>query len=254
MNIIIIEDEHLAVKRLSELIKKYDSEINILAKIQSVKKAVEWFGKNHEPDLAFMDIQLGDGLSFDIFEQIKISCPVIFTTAYDEYAIKAFKVNSIDYLLKPFDFEELANAINKFKNHTGKAVGNNSLQNAQIEQVINMLSKKYKERFTVKIGEHIRIVSVDDILCFYSREKASYIFTKEKRDYLLDFSLDKLETLINPDTFFRVNRKFIINIHAVKDIIAYSNSRLKINVQGFTEDEIIVSREKVSRFKEWLEQ
>ncbi len=254
MNIIIIEDEHLAVKRLSELIKKFNPEINILAKIQSVKKAVEWFGENPEPDLAFMDIQLGDGLSFDIFEQIKITCPIIFTTAYDEYALKAFKVNSIDYLLKPFDFEELAEAINKFNNRTGTKRKNSSAQNAQIEQVINMLSEKYKERFTVKIGEHIKLVSVADILCFYSREKASYIFTKEKRNYLLDFSLDKLETLINPNIFFRVNRKFIINIHAVKDIIAYSNSRLKINIQDFTEDEIIVSREKVSRFKEWLEQ
>jgi DNA-binding LytR/AlgR family response regulator len=254
MNIIIIEDEHLAIKRLSELIKKYNPEINILAKIQSVKKAVEWFSKNPEPDLAFMDIQLGDGLSFDIFEQIKITCPVIFTTAYDEYALKAFKVNSIDYLLKPFDFEELAEAINKFNNRTGASRKNNSTQNIQIEQVINMLSKKYKERFTVKIGEHIKLVPVADILCFYSREKASYIFTKEKRNYFLDFSLDKLETLINPNIFFRVNRKFIINIHAVKDIIAYSNSRLKVNIQDFTEDEIIVSREKVSKFKEWLEQ
>jgi DNA-binding LytR/AlgR family response regulator len=254
MNIIIIEDEYLAVKRLSELIKKFNPEINILAKIQSVKKAVEWFDKNPEPDLAFMDIQLGDGLSFDIFEQIKITCPIIFTTAYDEYALKAFKVNSIDYLLKPFDFEELAEALNKFNNRTGTKRENSSAQNAQIEQVINMLSKKYKERFTVKIGEHIKLVSVTDILCFYSREKASYIFTKEKRNYLLDFSLDKLETLINPNIFFRINRKFIINIHAVKDIIAYSNSRLKINIQDFTEDEIIVSREKVSRFKEWLEQ
>ncbi len=252
MNIIIIEDEALAIKRLSELIKKYDKEINIAAKIQSVKKAVEWFAENSEPDLAFMDIQLGDGLSFEIFEKVKITCPVIFTTAFDEYAIKAFKVNSIDYLLKPFDYEELSNAINKFKSRTTNLQSLNSQQNLQIEQVINMLSKKYKERFTVKIGEHIKLISTPDILCFYSSEKATYIFTKEKRNYLLDFSLDKLENLINPKIFFRVNRKFIININAVKDIIAYSNSRLKINIQDFSAEEIIVSREKVNKFKEWL--
>lgn len=252
MNIIIIEDEPLAVKRLSELVKKYDKEIIILAKIQSVKKAVEWFKENPEPDIAFMDIQLGDGLSFEIFEQVKINCPIIFTTAFDEYAIKAFKVNSIDYLLKPFDFEELADAINKYKNRISKTQNDNSHQNLQIEQVINMLTKKYKERFTVKIGEHIKLVSSSDILCFYSSEKATYIFTNEKRNYLIDYSLEKLETLINPKTFFRVNRKYIININAVKDIIAYSNSRLKINIHHFTENEIIVSREKVSKFKEWL--
>ncbi len=254
MNIIIIEDEHLAVKRLSDLIKKYDKEITVSAKIQSVKKAVEWFNNNPEPDLAFMDIQLGDGLSFEIFEQVKINCPIIFTTAFDEYAIKAFKVNSIDYLLKPFDFKELKSAMDKFRNRISKAQKSNNIENNQIEQVINMLSKKYKERFTVKIGEHIKLVSTSDILCFYSSEKATYIYTKEKRNYLLDYSLEKLETLINPKIFFRVNRKFIININAVKDIIAYSNSRLKINIQDFMDEEIIVSREKVSKFKTWLEQ
>jgi len=253
MNIIIIEDEPLAEKRLSDLIKKYDNEIIVSAKIQSVKKAVEWFNKNPEPDLVFMDIQLGDGLSFEIFEKANINCPIIFTTAFDEYAIQAFKVNSIDYLLKPFDFEELAIAIDKFKKRINNVQDSSSVQSNQIEQVLNMLSKKYKERFTVKIGEHIKLVSTSDILCFYSSEKATYIFTKEKRNYLLDFSLDKLETLINPKTFFRVNRKFIININAVKDIIAYSNSRLKINIQDFKDEEIIVSREKVNKFKQWLE-
>ena len=253
MNIIIIEDEPLAVKRLKSLLKKYDEEINVSAKIQSVKKSVQWFKENSEPDLIFMDIQLGDGLSFDIFEQVKITSPIIFTTAFDEYAIKAFKVNSIDYLLKPFDFEELANAIDKFKNSTRNVQAKNSIQSSQIEDVIKMLSKKYKERFTVKIGEHIKLVETTDIQCFYSSEKATYVLNNEGRNYLIDYSLEKLENLINPKTFFRVNRKFIININAVKDIIAYSNSRLKININSFNDDEIIVSREKVRDFKEWLE-
>jgi len=252
MNIIIIEDEHLAVKRLSDLIKKYDEEITVSAKIQSVKKAVEWFNENAEPDLAFMDIQLGDGLSFEIFEQVKINCPIIFTTAFDEYAIKAFKVNSIDYLLKPFDFDELETAINKFKNRTNIVQNKNTVQNNKIEQVLNILSKKYKERFSVKIGDHIKLISTSEILCFYSSQKATYILSNEKRNYLLDYSLEKLETLINPKTFFRVNRKYIVNINAVKNIIAYSNSRLKINIQNYKDEEIIVSREKVSKFKKWL--
>lgn len=253
MNIIIIEDEPLAIKRLADLIQKYDKEINISSKIQSVKKAVQWFKENSEPDLIFMDIQLGDGLSFDIFEQVKITSPIIFTTAYDEYAIKAFKVNSIDYLLKPFDFEELANAIDKFKNRTDTVKDKNYAQSIQIEQVINMLSKKYKERFTVKIGDHIKLVETSDIKCFYSSEKATYILNIENRNYLLDYSLDKLEALVDPKIFFRVNRKFIININAVKDITAYSNSRLKINIKDFNDEEIIVSREKVGAFKKWLE-
>ncbi len=253
MNIIIIEDEHLAAKRLSDLLKKYDERIIISTKIQSVKKAIEWFNENPEPDLIFMDIQLGDGLSFEIFEQVKINCPIIFTTAFDEYAIKAFKVNSIDYLLKPFDFEELANAIDKFKSRTNKVTDNNFAQNIQIKQVINMLSKEYKKRFAVKIGEHIKLIETIDILCFYSSEKATYLLNNEQRNYLLDYSLEKLENLVNPKIFFRVNRKFIVNINAIKDIIAYSNSRLKINIKDFKAHEIIVSREKVSAFKTWLE-
>ena len=253
MTVIIIEDEPLAVKRLADLIHQYDEKINIAAKIQSVKDATEWLLKNPEPDLILSDIQLGDGLSFEIFEQIKPACPIIFTTAYDAYAIKAFKVNSIDYLLKPFDFEELSNAFNKFKKHNGETSAGTVFQSNQIQEVLSMLTKKYKERFTIKAGNYIKLIETTDIICFYSSEKASYIFTREKRSYLTDFSLDRIENLVNPEIFFRVNRKFIININAVKDITAYSNSRLKINLQNYSEEEIIVSREKVNKFKKWIE-
>jgi len=254
MKIIIIEDEQLAAKRLLDLILKYDPEIEILGEFATVEKSVEWFNSNPLPDLIFMDIQLADGLSFEIFEQSMISCPVIFTTAYDQYAIKAFKVNSIDYLLKPLDFEELSSAIEKFKKiHSDKNPENISSKNIAFEKVLHLLTKEYKSRFVIKVGEHIKSIQVGNINCFYSLEKASFLQTNENNNYVLDYSLEQLEGLLNPDDFFRVSRKYIINLKAIADIISYSNSRLKIILKGKNNEEIIVSREKVKSFKAWLE-
>ena len=254
MKILIIEDEHLAAKRLEDLLYKYNKEIEILAKISSVKKSIKWFSQNPEPDLAFMDIQLGDGLSFEIFEQVKINCPIIFTTAYDEYAIKAFKVNSVDYLLKPFDFKELSNSIEKYKaNFNVKLSNDNTIQQSKIEEVVNMLANKYKDRFVVKVGVHIKPVETADILFFYSMEKATYLNTNRGNNYVIDFSLEQIESLINPKSFFRINRKYIINIKAINDIISFSNSRLKIKLESSDDENVIVSREKVTKFKNWLE-
>jgi len=254
MKVLIIEDEHLAAKRLENLLCKYDKKIEILAKISSVKKSVNWFNENTEPDLAFMDIQLGDGLCFEIFEQVKINSPIIFTTAFDEYAVKAFKVNSVDYLLKPFSFKELSNSIEKYKtNFEQKSLNNITTQQTQIEQVINMLTNKYKDRFVVKVGLHIKPIETTNILYFYSMEKASYIHTSEGNNYVIDFSLDKIENFINPKQFFRINRKYIINIKAINDIISFSNSRLKIDLKNSDNQGIIVSREKVNKFKKWLD-
>lgn len=252
MKVVVIEDEHLAARRIIDLIKKYDTSIDILEKFGTVKKSVEWFTKNSSADLVFMDIQLADGLSFEIFEQCEVNAPVIFTTAFDEYAIKAFKLNSIDYLLKPIDFEELSNALDKFKKNFGtekQTVTNYS----KMEEVLHLLTRQYKTRFVVKVGNHIRPVEIADIQYFYSLEKASYLYTSDNKSYSLDYSLDQIEQLVDPKSFFRTSRKFLVNIGAIKEVVNYSSSRLKIRFKFSAEEEAIVSREKTAAFKTWLE-
>jgi DNA-binding LytR/AlgR family response regulator len=254
MTIIIIEDEQLAAERLEKMIKQYDPGIQVIFKAESVTKSVEWLQKNAHPDLAFFDIQLADGISFEIFEQIKLECPVIFTTAYDEYAIRAFKVNSIDYLLKPIDAEELVNAINKFKfTYRHKVTPQLPFGAETLDRVMKMLTNKYKNRFVVKVGEHIKFIPVEDILYFYSMEKATYLTTCDNFHYVLDHSLESLEEVVDPDKYFRINRKYLISIDAIVDMVSYSNSRLKIKLLHPPEDMIIVSRERVQEFKRWLD-
>jgi len=252
MRVLIIEDEVMAAERLEAMVRQAIPDVGILAVLDSISSAVPWFSKNEAPDLAFFDIQLADGLSFEIFEQAEVICPVIFTTAFDEYALKAFKVNSIDYLLKPIDADELQTAIEKYR-HLHKGEDDFSLPAQNIENVLKLLTRQYKTRFVVKVGEHIRSIRVDEIQCFYSMDKASYIQTTEDRNYVMDHSLEQVEELVDPDQFFRVNRKYIIALDAIADIISHSNSRLKLILKLATEDEIIVSREKVKEFKQWLE-
>jgi DNA-binding LytR/AlgR family response regulator len=249
MNCLIVEDEKVAAERLVGLIKKYDPSIDVTEIVQSVKNAVQWLNAHQAPDLIFMDIQLADGLSFEIFEQTIVKTPVIFTTAYDEYALKAFKVNSIDYLLKPIDQDELNNAIDKFKeNNTPKEIP------AQVfDSIMHSLTKKYKDKFVMNVGEHIKVFTADDIQCFYSMEKYTFLQNKSGRDYAINYSLDQLEDLLDPAQFFRINRKFIVSISAISDIISYSNSRLKVKLNSNESDDLIVSREKVQEFKKWLE-
>lgn len=250
MNIIIIEDEKPSARRLSRML----SELNIetQAMLHSVEEAVTYFETNEHPDLILLDIQLSDGLSFEIFEQVHVKSAIIFTTAYDEYALKAFKLNSIDYLLKPIDDEELGNAIDKFNSNKPEK---HDIQ-VDLEQIkkllVNPLDKKYKERFTIKVGQHLKIVPIDEIECFYSENKGSYLYTSSKRDYLIDMSLEQLEGQLDPMKLFRVNRKFYVHINAIKDIISYTNSRLKVILNSYNEQEIIVSREKVKDFKRWI--
>ncbi len=251
IKIIIIEDEKPSARRLGRMLK----EINIEAQaiLHSVAESVKWFENNKHPDLILLDIQLSDGLSFEIFEEVEVMSAIIFTTAYDEYALKAFKLNSIDYLLKPIDDDELENAINKFKANQPKP---HNLQ-VDLEQIkkllINPLDRNFKDRFTVKIGQHLKMINISEIDCFYSENKATYINTNEKRNYLIDNTLEQLEEQLDPAKFFRINRKFIINIEAIKDIISYTNSRLQIKLNHFSELDIIVSREKVKDFKNWLD-
>ena len=250
MKVIIVEDEKPSARRLSRML----AEINIetQAMLHSVEEAVAYFKENEHPDLIMLDIQLSDGLSFEIFDQVEVNSAIIFTTAYDEYALKAFKLNSIDYLLKPIDDEELSNAIDKFKLNRPEK---HNLQ-VDLEQIkkllVNPLDKTFKKRFTIKVGQHIKIVPIDEIECFYSENKGSYLFTSSKRDYLIDYSLEELETELDPTKFFRVSRKFYVNLDAIKDIVSYTNSRLKVILNNYSENEIIVSREKVKDFKKWI--
>ena len=247
---IIIEDEKPSARRLQRML----SEIGIEAEamLHSVQESIEWFKSNEAPDLILLDIQLSDGLSFEIFEQVEVRSAIIFTTAYDEYALKAFKLNSIDYLLKPIDDDELKTAIGKFEENQPKE-HNLMVDISQIKKLlVNPLDRNYKKRFTIKIGQHLRVVETDSAECFYSEQKATYLYTSDRKNYLLDETLEQLEDQLDPVKFFRVSRKFIIHVDAIEDIISYTNSRLQIKLKNYSEQEIIVSREKVKNFKNWL--
>lgn len=250
MNVIIIEDEKPSARRLQRMLKVLD--MNAETMLHSVEESIEWFQNNEHPDLIFLDIQLSDGLSFEIFEAIDIKSAVIFTTAYDEYALQAFKLNSIDYLLKPIDDEDLKTAVEKYKNRTPQkqavTLDFNDIKNL----LVNPIEREYKKRFSVKVGQHLKLINIDDIECIYSENKGTYAYTNEGRNYLLDATLDQLEDDLEPEVFFRISRKFYININAIKDMVSYTNSRLQIKLNRFNEQDIIVARERVKDFKNWL--
>ena len=251
MTVIIIEDEKPAARRLERLL--LELEVQVAVKLHSVEESIEWFKNNMHPDLIFLDIQLSDGLSFEIFDEVAIQSAIIFTTAYDEYALQAFKLNSIDYLLKPIDDEELEIAVKKYRvlQHEKQKI---TLDFEEVKRLlVNPVERDYKKRFTVKVGQHLKIINGDEIVCFYSENKGTYVVTSEGRNYLLDTTLENLEGSLSPQTFFRVSRKFYININHIKDIISYTNSRLQVKLNHFSEQEIIVSRERVKDFKLWLE-
>tara|TARA_A100000171_G_scaffold53080_1_gene76434 strand:+ start:18188 stop:18943 length:756 start_codon:yes stop_codon:yes gene_type:complete len=251
MKVLIIEDEKPAARRLNRMLERLDVDVDKM--LHSVDEAIQWFKNNEHPELIFLDIQLSDGLSFEIFDEIDIQSAIIFTTAYDEYALQAFKLNSIDYILKPIDEDELAAAVKKYKMRQPKA------QNVQMnfddikKLLTNPVEREYKKRFTTKIGQHIKMISVDEIECFYSENKGTYAHTVDGRDYLLDTTLEQLEDELEPQTFFRISRKYYININAIRDIISYTNSRLQLKLNSYKEQEVIVARERVRDFKLWLE-
>lgn len=251
MNVIIIEDEKPAARRLSRLLQELDVQVSTM--LHSVGESIAYFQNNEHPDLIFLDIQLSDGLSFEIFDSVAVRSAIIFTTAYDEYALQAFKLNSIDYLLKPIDDEELAVAMKKYQKMkpTDQKI---ALDFDDIKKLlVNPLEREYKKRFTAKVGQHIKILNSEDIECFYSENKGTYAATSDARNYLLDTTLELLEQELKPEQFFRVSRKFYVNIKHIKDIVSYTNSRLKIKLNRYNEQEIIVSRERVKDFKYWLE-
>lgn len=249
MNILIIEDEILAAQKLSRTLKEIMPDIEISGIIPSVEKAVNFLINPSSVELIFMDIQLEDGICFEIFKKTTVNIPIIFTTAFDEYTLKAFKQNSIDYLLKPIKKDELKSAIDKYKNIHHKV----SIQTLQ--KAINDLNPNvYKERFLIKVGEHYKSIDIKSISYFFIKQSYTFLNSEDNRSYGIDYSLDKIENLINPKDFFRVNRNFIIRYNAIENILVYSSSRLKIEIKGNKDtEEIIVSRERVNDFKEWMD-
>src|SRR5258706_4095466 len=254
LRVLIIEDEVPAAEKLERYLLKYSASISVVAKIQSVKQAVEWLGaKQNEIDLIFMDIQLLDGQSFDIFQQVKIEKPVIFITAYNEFALDAFKVKGIDYLLKPVSFNDLSASLQKLEQLRSQLNWSEEKFETVRETVTALPSKNYKTRFMVKLGDHIRSITTDQIGLLFADGRDVYLITNENKKFIIDYTLENLEELIDPQLFFRANRSYILNIHFIQDVIVYSNSRLKIVPTVKWEQEIIVSREKVTEFKQWFD-
>jgi len=248
MKVIIIEDEVRAANYLERLIHKVAPEFKVIAKLESVRDTVPFLISNPDIDLIFSDVQLADGLSFEIFGHITVKCPIIFTTAYDHYAIEAFKTNGIDYLLKPVEEERLSKAIEKIKMFSPSIA---------LEKLLSLTdpsaSKTFKSRFLVKVGDKIKSIPIEEILAFYSLEKATYIHTTTNRDYCIDYSIDQLETILDPGLCFRINRKYIVSIKACTNILAWTNSRLRLKIEGISDEDIIVARERVQDFKDWLD-
>lgn len=253
MKVLIIEDEVPAAEKLQRYLSKYDTSIEVAGVLNSVRAAVEWLQVNQaQIDLIFMDIQLIDGLSFQIFQQVEVRKPVIFTTAFNEFALDAFKVNSIDYLLKPITFTDLSGSLKKFQS-LKEQFNWTPEQNVRIQQAFSTPQKDYKNRFMVKLGEHIRSITSDNIVVFYADGRDVFLVTNQLRKFIIDYTLESLDEILDPKLFFRLNRTFIVNINAIKDVIVYSNSRLKIILNVEFDKEIIVSREKVGEFKEWFD-
>lgn len=250
LKIVIVEDEKIAANNLQKLILKIDPEITVLAILSSVKQSIAWFEEN-DADLIFMDIQLGDGQSFKIFDNVHIKSPVIFTTAFDQYAIKAFKSNGIDYLLKPIDEGELAIAINKYKTW----LSNENTDYSALKELLSHVQSKpeYKQRFIINAGSRIRSVSVDEIAYFYFTEKSVFICTYQDRKFPTEYSLDKLEEIISPDNFFRINRRILVNINAIDKMYSLSKSRIKLELKPAYEEEVLVSFNKTHLFRQWLD-
>ena len=255
MNVLIIEDEPFAQQEIIRLLSKADPSIKVQKCIDSIEGSVEYLTKHKEIDLIFMDIQLSDGLSFEIFNLTEVKPPVIFTTAYDEYAVKAFKVNSIDYLLKPIDEEDLVKALEKFKNLQKISLNDESyFSTKQLKEVLGLYRPSYKNRLVVRLGDKIQHVDTKDIAYFYSEDKVSFLFTNKGNRFIINYSLEQIESFMNPDEFYRLNRQIIANISAISTIDKYFNSRLKIGLIPEIEDDVLISRTKVSDFLNWLEQ
>jgi DNA-binding LytR/AlgR family response regulator len=255
MQVLIIEDEAPAWRRLKSLIEQISPEMKVLEVIESVEAAVKWLKHYPNPDIIFMDIQLADGLSFEIFEQTVVKSPVIFTTAYHEYTLKAFKTNGIDYLLKPIKPEELQQSIEKFKALKNQFMEQSGL-NINLESLLQSLKinqKDYKTRFLVKLGERLISIQEEEIAYFLADSKIVLLITRDNKKYAVDYTLDQLEGLLNPANFYRLNRQYIVHFQAITSISTYFNGKLKIHLKTEVKEEVLVSREKSTEFKQWLD-
>jgi len=254
MRVLIIEDEKPASEILVRLLQRYDANIHIEGIIESIQKSVEWL-KNplNNVDLIFMDIHLSDGLSFEIFNKVQVNIPVIFTTAYNDYAIQAFKVNSIDYLLKPINYDDLFHSLEKLESlRQNLSSASQRLKLEELNEALLSYRKTFKERFMVKLGERIKSVTTNKIVLFYAEGRNAFILTEKGNRYIIDYKLEELEEMLNPAEFFRISRSFIVNINKIQEVLVHSNSRLKIKLDIDFDREIIVSREKVAAFKNWF--
>lgn len=256
MNVVVIEDERLTAKRLVSLVKKYDASINVLAEIPSVAEGISWFETHpvSSVDLMFMDIHLEDGDSFQIISKLNLQTPIIFTTAFDEYMIRAFKVNSIDYLLKPINYEELAAALDKFRLlRSGNAASSTPVDMAElIKQLSQQKIPAFKDRFMVAVGTKIRSVKTETIAYFYLQEKIVLLVTNDGATLPIDYSLDKLMHVVDPKKFFRVSRQFVVSLNSIQIVHTLSGGKLKLDLVPKAKHEVSVSGDRVSSFKEWL--
>jgi len=253
MRIAVIEDEIPALNRIKKLLKEVEPNVEILWHADSIETAIEMFSRNTEIDLALFDIELADGQSFEILKNVDIACPVIFTTAYDEFALQAFKYNSIDYLLKPINKEELSNAIQKFKKLNLSESNNKYAIKKLLEGLNHNKQLKYKSRFLVKLGERLISVQEDDIAYFISKDKITYLITVNNQKYATDVSIENIVEQINPINYFQLNRQIIAHLKSIKQINNYFNGKLKIVLNPPTDDDIFVSRERAAAFKSWLD-
>jgi two-component system, LytTR family, response regulator LytT len=249
MKLIIVEDEKLAAERLRTLVKEYDPSIEVIACLESVEETVQYLRQHAAPDLLLLDIHLSDGHSFEIFSQVNYTGPVIFTTAFDQYALDAFKIFSIDYILKPVTLEALANALNKFRNLSAGFAA------ADYRQLMpQLITREYKKRFLGKVGQRLFFVETADIAYFQADNKVVYLIDREGNRYVVEHTMEKLMVMINPAEFFRLNRRYIVRINAIQQVKPYFNGRLKLSVRGSQQpDEMVISRERVAEFKEWAE-
>jgi two-component system response regulator LytT len=252
MNILILEDEKLASEKLERTLLEVEPRASIMARLQTVAAAVDWLRNNPHPDLIITDIRLLDGLCFEIFEQVKVDKPVIFTTAYDQYAIKAFEVNSIDYLLKPVQQEKLKASLDKLKNLLPKPAAGIDYQ--EVLKLLRAAPSEYKSRFMVRLGQKIIALAADRIAYFFSENKLTYIVSKDGKRYPMDQPLEELVDVLDPRVFFRINRQFIVTFDSIAEIHPYFKGRIKLLLNPKTEEEVVISSERTPEFKKWIDQ
>ncbi|MEQ1746477.1 MAG: LytTR family DNA-binding domain-containing protein [Saprospiraceae bacterium] len=250
MNILLVEDENAAARRLEKMLGEVVPDAVVLSRLDSVEAAVLWLQNNPQPDLMLLDIHLADGSSFEIFDHVQVTCPVIFTTAFDEYALRAFKVNAVDYLLKPIKASELAAAVEKYKKTFLTAA-------PDLASLLDMLRKqegsRYLRRMLIRFSNSIKLVDMSDVAYFYTKDKITFLVARSTgKRYPADYALDKLESMLDPTVFFRINRQFIINVAAIREMHPYSKSRVKVELEPSTDQDTIVSTERSADFKRWL--